>query len=83
VQSAHFSCTTEFTSDSLELQREIQRRLMLPGALVVGVSQTDLDKAQIDSGTGCFFNGGHRGADCMPSTAVDARSTPTATVRER
>jgi hypothetical protein len=45
---------------------------MLLGTFVVGIGQADLDETQVDSCAGCFFNGGHRGADCMPCPVVSA-----------
>lgn len=71
---SRLSCTTEFTSDPLEFQRQIQRGLVLLRPLVVGVGQTELDETRVDSGTSCFFGRGHSGADCMPRKAFCARS---------
>jgi hypothetical protein len=53
------SCTTEFPSDSLQLQRKVQRGLVLLGALVVGIAQTEFDETQVYSGACSFFCGGH------------------------
>ena len=73
---SRFSCTTEFTSDSFELQREFQGSLVLLGTLVVGIAQADLNETEVDSSADCFFSGGHRGADCMPCPLVSASGTP-------
>src|SRR5687768_12201113 len=72
---SRFSCTTEFTSDSFELQREFQGSLVLLGTFVVGIAQTELDETQVDSRTGRCFNCRHAGADCMPGTPTSANES--------
>ena len=44
---------TEFTADSLELERDIQRSLVVDGTFFVRIGQTLVDQAQIDTGEFC------------------------------
>jgi len=44
---------TEFTSGSLELERHVQRSLMVDRAFFVGIAQALVNQAQIDPGTLC------------------------------
>lgn len=49
----------QFASYSFKLQCNFQGRLMLLGALIVGITEADLDEAKVDAGVLGFFYGGH------------------------
>jgi hypothetical protein len=54
---------TEFTTDSLELERDIQRSLVVDGTFFVRIAQALVDQAQINSSS-------RRRLDSVQSTAA-------------
>src|SRR5688572_30032244 len=52
-------CTTQSASRGLQLQSQLERRLMLLGALVIAIAQADFQQTDIDSCLARFFDGGH------------------------
>lgn len=73
---SRFSCTTQFPPDSFELQSELQCSLVLQGAFVVGITETDLNQGQVDPGANCFLGCSH--GDGIVSRSSEEKNRATA-----